>query len=177
MPDTARRFGLSLWPRDQRYQPEPSATASAQYLKYLYDRFKDWRLALAAYNAGEGTVQKLFDRHKTRQLRRHRRASAGGNANVCAPGRGRPASSVKARTSNNFPRRKANHQWLRCSAGFFISTIAPIGESSWLHKSCRVIPHSAGGFLRLISLHEKQKAFLKNSKSWIPVWVRCFWWR
>ena len=65
-PDTAKRFGLSLWPRDQRYQPEPSATASAQYLKYLYDHFKDWRLALAAYNAGEGTVQKLLDRYKTR---------------------------------------------------------------------------------------------------------------
>ena len=66
MPDTAKRFGLSLWPRDQRYQPEPSATASAQYLKYLYDRLKDWRLALAAYNAGEGTVQKLLDRYQTR---------------------------------------------------------------------------------------------------------------
>ena len=65
MPDTARRFGLSLWPRDQRYQAEPSATASAQYLKYLHDRFKDWRLVLAAYNAGEGTVQKLLDRYKT----------------------------------------------------------------------------------------------------------------
>jgi membrane-bound lytic murein transglycosylase D len=66
MPETAKRFGLSLWPRDQRFQPEPSATASAQYLKTLYDHFKDWRLALAAYNAGEGTVQKLLDRHKTR---------------------------------------------------------------------------------------------------------------
>ena len=65
MPDTARRFGLFLWPRDQRYQPEPSATASARYLKYLHDRFKDWRLALAAYNAGEGAVQKLLDRYKT----------------------------------------------------------------------------------------------------------------
>jgi membrane-bound lytic murein transglycosylase D len=64
MPDTARRFGLSLWPRDQRYQPEPSAAAAAKYLKYLHDRFKDWRLALAAYNAGEGTVQKLLDRHQ-----------------------------------------------------------------------------------------------------------------
>jgi len=65
MPDTAKRFGLSLWPRDQRYQPEPSAAAAAQYLKYLHDRFKDWRLALAAYNAGEGTVQKLLARYKT----------------------------------------------------------------------------------------------------------------
>jgi membrane-bound lytic murein transglycosylase D len=64
MPDTAKRFGLSLWPRDQRYQPEPSAIASARYLKYLHDRFKDWKLALASYNAGEGKVQKLLDRYK-----------------------------------------------------------------------------------------------------------------
>ncbi|HKI69183.1 MAG TPA: lytic transglycosylase domain-containing protein [Verrucomicrobiae bacterium] len=65
MPDTAKRYGLSLWPFDQRYQPKASATAAAEYLKYLYGRFKDWRLALAAYNAGEGTVQKLLDRYKT----------------------------------------------------------------------------------------------------------------
>ena len=66
MPETAKRFGLSLSPRDQRFQTEPSATASAQYLKYLFNRFQDWRLALAAYNAGEGAVQKLLDRYKAR---------------------------------------------------------------------------------------------------------------
>jgi membrane-bound lytic murein transglycosylase D len=66
MPDTAKRYGLSLWPRDQRFQTEPSATASAQYLRYLYGRFQDWRLALAAYNAGEGAVQKLLHRYKRR---------------------------------------------------------------------------------------------------------------
>jgi membrane-bound lytic murein transglycosylase D len=66
MPETAKRFGLSLWPRDQRFQTEASALASARYLRYLYDRFQDWRLALAAYNAGEGTVRKLLDPHKTR---------------------------------------------------------------------------------------------------------------
>jgi membrane-bound lytic murein transglycosylase D len=66
MPDTARRFGLSLWPRDQRLQPELSARASACYLKFLYDRFQDWRLALAGYNAGEGRVQRLLDRYRTR---------------------------------------------------------------------------------------------------------------
>jgi membrane-bound lytic murein transglycosylase D len=66
MPDTARRFGLSLWPHDQRFQPQPSATASAEYLKQLHNHFGDWRLAVAAYNAGEGRVQKLLDRYKTR---------------------------------------------------------------------------------------------------------------
>ena len=64
MPDTARRFGLSLWPRDQRYQPVPSATASAEYFRYLYGRFQDWRLVMAAYNSGEGTIQKLLAAHR-----------------------------------------------------------------------------------------------------------------
>jgi membrane-bound lytic murein transglycosylase D len=66
MPDTAKKFGLSLWPRDQRFQTDPSANAAAECLKNLYDRFQDWRLALAAYNAGAGEVQKLLDRYKTR---------------------------------------------------------------------------------------------------------------
>lgn len=66
MPDTAKRLGLSLWPRDQRLQPDPSAKAAAQYLKLLHTRFKDWRLALAAYNSGEGTVQWLLKKHNAR---------------------------------------------------------------------------------------------------------------
>lgn len=62
MPETARRFGLSLWPRDQRMQAVPSARAAAEYFKYLFDRFQDWRLVMAAYNAGEGTVERLLAR-------------------------------------------------------------------------------------------------------------------
>lgn len=64
MPATARRFGLSLWPFDQRLKPEPAAKAAASYLQFLHGKFEDWRLALAAYNAGEGTVQNLLRRHK-----------------------------------------------------------------------------------------------------------------
>jgi membrane-bound lytic murein transglycosylase D len=65
MPATAKRYGLrTVWPWDQRLNPEPSAQAAAQYLKYLHERFHDWRLALAAYNAGEGTVQDLLSRRK-----------------------------------------------------------------------------------------------------------------
>ncbi|MSU59288.1 MAG: hypothetical protein EXS35_14155 [Pedosphaera sp.] len=63
MPDTAKRFGLrTWWLSDQRYQPEPSASAAAKYLKQLGKKFGDWRLALAAYNAGEGTVERLLEK-------------------------------------------------------------------------------------------------------------------
>jgi len=66
MPATAKRYGLKTWPLDQRLKPEASARAAAQYLEYLHGHFKDWRLALAAYNAGEGTVQRMMSRHKAR---------------------------------------------------------------------------------------------------------------
>ncbi len=66
MPATAKRYGLRTWPLDQRLKAEASAGAAAKYLRFLHGHFNDWRLALAAYNAGEGAVQTLLTRHKTR---------------------------------------------------------------------------------------------------------------
>ncbi|HTL59017.1 MAG TPA: lytic transglycosylase domain-containing protein [Candidatus Limnocylindrales bacterium] len=68
MPATAKRYGLRTWPFDQRLRPEESAQAAAHYLRYLYGRFKDWRLALAAYNAGEGTIEDLLARKKSKSF-------------------------------------------------------------------------------------------------------------
>lgn len=68
MPATAKRFGLRRWPFDQRYQVEPSAQAAADYLKALHKRFRDWPLAVAAYNAGEGRVGKLLEKHNARSF-------------------------------------------------------------------------------------------------------------
>jgi membrane-bound lytic murein transglycosylase D len=65
MPATAKNLGLSLFPFDQRKEWEPAAHASAKYLRQLHDQFGDWRLAVAAYNSGAGTVQRLLKRYDT----------------------------------------------------------------------------------------------------------------
>lgn len=74
MPATAKGLGLELSPRDERFDPEKSASASARYLRYLYGRFKDWPLALAAYNCGDGRLQASLTKYKVKtfdQVSRH----------------------------------------------------------------------------------------------------------
>ena len=68
MPATAKDLGLSLWPFDQRKQLEPSARAAATYLRQLHEQFGDWRLAVAAYNAGPGRVQRTLQRYKAKSF-------------------------------------------------------------------------------------------------------------
>lgn len=52
MPDTARLIGADI------DNPASNLDGGARYLKMMYDRFGNWRHALAAYNAGPMAVER-----------------------------------------------------------------------------------------------------------------------
>lgn len=69
MPETARRFGLRVsGVEDERFDTRRSTNAAAAYLAELYRFFRDWPLALAAYNCGEGAMARALERTGARTL-------------------------------------------------------------------------------------------------------------
>jgi membrane-bound lytic murein transglycosylase D len=61
IPATADRFGMPRnWWYDGRRDHVRSTEAALDYLQYLHRQFGDWRLAVVAYNAGEGTVTRAL---------------------------------------------------------------------------------------------------------------------
>lgn len=60
---TGRMYGLNENSYiDERMDPEMATDAACRYLKTLYGIYGDWNLALAAYNAGPGNVNKAIRR-------------------------------------------------------------------------------------------------------------------
>src|ERR1044072_3630283 len=67
VPATGRRFGLrqTAW-IDERNSLEQATRASAKYLKFLANRYNgNWELAMAAYNTGEGNIDRGISRAGT----------------------------------------------------------------------------------------------------------------
>lgn len=66
MPKTAKQYGVAQYDwYDGRKDLISSTRGALNYLSYLYNLFgRDWLLALAAYNAGEGTVQDAIAKNK-----------------------------------------------------------------------------------------------------------------
>jgi len=69
MPATGKTFGLKqTWWVDNRRDVMAATDAALNYLEKLHVMFGTWELALAAYNAGEGTVQRAIERNRKRGL-------------------------------------------------------------------------------------------------------------
>ncbi|MDR2140707.1 MAG: lytic transglycosylase domain-containing protein [Deltaproteobacteria bacterium] len=59
IPSTARRYGLKVNKlEDQRLLPDHVMAAGLKYLSFLRNKFGDWALAMAAYNAGEARISR-----------------------------------------------------------------------------------------------------------------------
>ncbi len=60
---TGKQYGLDVNSyQDERFDAYKSTDAACKYLRFLYDTFGDWQLALAAYNSGPGNVNKAIRR-------------------------------------------------------------------------------------------------------------------
>ncbi len=67
IPPTGEKYGMRKNRSvDERFDFFKATEGALSYLKNLYEEFKSWTLAMAAYNAGENRVRKEIELQKTR---------------------------------------------------------------------------------------------------------------
>jgi hypothetical protein len=60
IPSTGRQLGLAVSPvLDERLEPRRATDAAATMIAHLHQRYRDWAVAIAAYNAGEKKIDSL----------------------------------------------------------------------------------------------------------------------
>ena len=65
IPATGKHYGLAQnWWMDDRRDVGVATAGALDYLEKLHDMFGDWQLALAAYNWGEGAVQRAVNKNR-----------------------------------------------------------------------------------------------------------------
>lgn len=67
LPDTARDMGLKVTrEEDERFSLQKSTAAGAKYINWLASQFNgDYNLAILAYHAGIGRIEKLITKYQT----------------------------------------------------------------------------------------------------------------
>ena len=66
---TAKEFGLQVDKEiDERYHVEKSSEAACKYLLKSYEKYGDWALVAASYNAGTTGIDKLMEKQKARSF-------------------------------------------------------------------------------------------------------------
>jgi len=69
IPGTGARYGLRRTAHiDERNSFDEATQASARYLKFLFNRYGNWELAMAGYNCGEGNVDRAVARAGVRNF-------------------------------------------------------------------------------------------------------------
>jgi membrane-bound lytic murein transglycosylase D len=72
IPSTGRAYGLEQnWWHDERRDVVAATQAALDYLQKLHKMFGDWKLTLAAYNWGEGSLKKTIDENHNGSQRIH----------------------------------------------------------------------------------------------------------
>jgi hypothetical protein len=65
MESTARDYRLAITATvDERYNVRRSTEAACEYLREAYDKYGDWLLVAASYNAGMGRISTEYDRQR-----------------------------------------------------------------------------------------------------------------
>jgi len=74
MAPTAKELGLRIDSYvDERCDPEKATEAAMKHIQYLYNRFEDWPLVLAAYNSGSGRISRAVKRARSNNYWKVRR--------------------------------------------------------------------------------------------------------
>ncbi len=65
LPGTAKDYGLEVNKNiDERYHIEKSTQAACEYLKDAYERYGNWTMVAASYNAGQNRISEEIDLQK-----------------------------------------------------------------------------------------------------------------
>ena len=97
MPDTARDPGYGVRPVSDPRDPEEALRFGAEYMRAMLDKYGDYGLALAAYNAGPGAVDKAGGIPPFKETQNYVATILGGRMQPDVPGglsMGAPASTL-----------------------------------------------------------------------------------